>query len=570
LLQENTIDEFDKNNPAVSVGITEKIKKQRIYGAVQDHTGHNLSDAKITLYVNKKIPVVSKPNTTNTDSQGMFVIDDAPENAKLVYVEHDLYLPEFCEIIPNKYFYCQLSQINYQSLCEKSGGVWKRNKCKCDEKNGMFYNNDTYRCSLPDVVGLEQRTLQLGDEQEAILKRDMVLVKSDDAITMTNVTVVDFYNPNKKIKGQVVCYENDGSCIETSKEGKVFFTQYHLVTETVTPIISVKPSDEYHCDAPIDINKISAELQNKLILGTELSDLKTDAEFEYLVRCKKRCTAKDLKKLHKVTECYQKGDGEYEVLKCTDGYRPTQNKDRCIEINDDVQEEEIEISDAEQCKNSGGTWNGKKCDCDKHSRLKYVKELNLCECDSSEMLYSVQLKKCVLLSEKCVETGGTWENNTCLCDAGKDLIYDDLLKVCVPWRGDVSLEDLKIYAPEKEPNFSIKDDDNPFIIRDGVIVSDIVNKREISKQKIVDSVSVLNNIKLKMDVSVWKNEDGKFNTARLASDAAAGVVLGTAGGLISNKLIKKSQIKKGFEGIGCYVAGQEVADYGDQFTVGLR
>ena len=83
-------------------------------------------------------------------------------------------------------------------------------------------------------------------------------------------------------------------------------------------------------------------------------------------------------------------------------------------------------------------------------------------------------------------------------------------------------------------------------------------------------MSVLSGLEDTLDVSVWKNADGKFNTARLASDATAGVVLGTAGGLISNRLIKKNQIKKGFDGISCYVGGQIVADYGDQFTVGMK
>lgn len=95
-------------------------------------------------------------------------------------------------------------------------------------------------------------------------------------------------------------------------------------------------------------------------------------------------------------------------------------------------------------------------------------------------------------------------------------------------------------------------------------------KREESRGKVHESMSVLNAFKYGQEQSVWKNAEGKFNTARLASDATAGVVLGTAGGLISNKLIKKSQIKKGYEGIGCYVAGQEVAGYGDEFTVGMQ
>ncbi len=70
--------------------------------------------------------------------------------------------------------------------------------------------------------------------------------------------------------------------------------------------------------------------------------------------------------------------------------------------------------------------------------------------------------------------------------------------------------------------------------------------------------------------SVWKNADGGFNTARLASDSIAGVVLGTAGGLITSKIVKKNQLKQGFEDIKCTINGQNVADYGDTMRVGLQ
>ncbi len=91
-----------------------------------------------------------------------------------------------------------------------------------------------------------------------------------------------------------------------------------------------------------------------------------------------------------------------------------------------------------------------------------------------------------------------------------------------------------------------------------------------SERKILSAMSILNAFDAATKESVWRNKDGKFNTARLASDATAGVILGTAGGLISNKLIKKNQVKKGFENIGCYVGGQQIAEYGDEFTVGMN
>ena len=95
-------------------------------------------------------------------------------------------------------------------------------------------------------------------------------------------------------------------------------------------------------------------------------------------------------------------------------------------------------------------------------------------------------------------------------------------------------------------------------------------KARAANDKVISAMSVLNSFAAGADVSVWKTADGKFNAVRLASDATAGVVLGTAGGLISNSIIKKNQIKKGFESIVCTVGGQTVADYGDEFTVGIQ
>ena len=73
---------------------------------------------------------------------------------------------------------------------------------------------------------------------------------------------------------------------------------------------------------------------------------------------------------------------------------------------------------------------------------------------------------------------------------------------------------------------------------------------------------------LTQNLSKWKNTEGKFNTARLASDSTAAVVLGTVGGVVTAKLVKKSQVKKGFESLQCYIGGQPIAAYGDEVTIG--
>ena len=87
----------------------------------------------------------------------------------------------------------------------------------------------------------------------------------------------------------------------------------------------------------------------------------------------------------------------------------------------------------------------------------------------------------------------------------------------------------------------------------------------------VDSIiDEIDSMRSGLNVSKWKDKNGNFNTARLASDSIAGVVLGTAGGLITSNVIKKNQLNNGFDDIHCTVGGQTVADYGDEFKVGLQ
>lgn len=94
--------------------------------------------------------------------------------------------------------------------------------------------------------------------------------------------------------------------------------------------------------------------------------------------------------------------------------------------------------------------------------------------------------------------------------------------------------------------------------------------RERLTKQISDAAQELKSISDGFGQSRWKTADGNFNGARLASDSIAGVVLGTTGGLVTGKVIKKNQIKKGFENIKCVVGGQTVADFGDDFVVGQQ
>ena len=92
----------------------------------------------------------------------------------------------------------------------------------------------------------------------------------------------------------------------------------------------------------------------------------------------------------------------------------------------------------------------------------------------------------------------------------------------------------------------------------------------VPDQKQIDDARTLLQSKLnamRENASVWKDADGNFNKARLASDMTAGVVLGTVGGVVSGVVIKKKQLEKGFDVLHCTVGGQVVADWGDEFKV---
>lgn len=106
------------------------------------------------------------------------------------------------------------------------------------------------------------------------------------------------------------------------------------------------------------------------------------------------------------------------------------------------------------------------------------------------------------------------------------------------------------------------------VVSIGVMNTDVGIDVSYQENSIDLQYSKLDNLRREFGLSVWRDENGNFNTARLVSDSIAGVVLGTVGGIVTSKLVKKNQLKKGFEDIGCYVGGQSVAGYGDEFYVG--
>ncbi|MBO7559835.1 MAG: hypothetical protein J6T27_01615 [Alphaproteobacteria bacterium] len=132
------------------------------------------------------------------------------------------------------------------------------------------------------------------------------------------------------------------------------------------------------------------------------------------------------------------------------------------------------------------------------------------------------------------------DNKTCVCNDDKNMEYDGSKCIC------------------KDRNKEVKDGkceySEAYI---AILISGLDSKYDTLSTTIGG-----------FEKNVWRDADGNFNTARLASDSIAGVVLGTVGGIVTANLVKKAQVKQGFEDIGCYIGGQSVADYGDEFNVG--
>ncbi len=98
----------------------------------------------------------------------------------------------------------------------------------------------------------------------------------------------------------------------------------------------------------------------------------------------------------------------------------------------------------------------------------------------------------------------------------------------------------------------------------------IATMQSASRLKIKRAWTRLNAMSDDFKVSVWRDKQGNFNTARLASDSIAAVVLGTTGALVTSHIVKKNQLSSGLDDIQCTVGGQVVASFGDEFSIGIQ
>ena len=232
------------------------------------------------------------------------------------------------------------------------------------------------------------------------------------------------------------------------------------------------------------------------------------------------------------------------------------------------------------CTQSGGAWSNNACACDENKNLKTENDICVCisadfERDASNNCVKTDLAQ---QRERCAAAGNDvayWENNSCRC-RNVDMIWQNDRCVINP---DKAICDNMVDAKWLGGRCVCNDDDYEYrngkcVKTDKTVAREAAAKltadQNASRGKITTLSTTLKEMQEGFKVTVWRNEDGTFNTTRLASDSIAAVVLGTTGGLVTSHVVKKNQVNKGFDDIQCTVGGQSVAGWGDEFRVGIQ
>ncbi len=255
-----------------------------------------------------------------------------------------------------------------------------------------------------------------------------------------------------------------------------------------------------------------------------------------------------------------------------------------------------------ECVDKAMTWNGKKCvkksgttceevykgneeaiACCNNSDSSWNSDLKKCECTDENKVWDSKLKKCVANATPvttCTPSDCYLSiNQTVRCNNGNYWKSNERINICKE-----QLTTLNTCSDLQSKITSCQDVNciNNIIGRIDAyneLIQKVCGGANVPTPVPADNTAQINVAKstissffssAESSASVWKDKDGNFNTARLASDLTAGVVLGTVGGVVSGVVIKKKQVEKGFDALHCTVGGQTVADWGDIFNVGLR
>jgi len=269
--------------------------------------------------------------------------------------------------------------------------------------------------------------------------------------------------------------------------------------------------------------------------------------------------------------CTQTGwDVKVTAAACKNGYKPSTDGYSCVAHTST--KKQVTDNNEKKCESSGGRYVNGKCVCDVNKNL--VVSDGKCVC-LNETDFEYNGIECVLtniaaLKQKCESasaSGAVWDNvnNKCNCN-NTGYVFSGT--TCIDSYAEAKEKCFVIVGAVFNNNECKCSDTDKVINEYGTEC--VYSDTYYAKAKIKKSIEFVDKYRGTLDTSVWKDRHGDFNTSRLASDSIAGVVVGTAGGLITSSVVKKKQVEKGFEDIKCTIGGQTVADFGDEFNVGIK
>ena len=275
------------------------------------------------------------------------------------------------------------------------------------------------------------------------------------------------------------------------------------------------------------------------------------------------------------------------------GVNGCKKKQSVIDDENRRRQEEANQKLKSACEESGGSWANNQCACDNAKNLKVSNNVCVClddvnykrngdRCDLTDAAALQQ--KC--LSESSVASGAYWDdvNKQCRCTNqqyswnGSICDMNPAILKCLQITGaNWNYTTNQCYCVEVGKVINAEQtacvDANAASSGNGSSASassEVTITQNRARENISSAVAKIEDIKSGLKLTVWRDEEGNFNTSRLLSDSIAGVVLGTAGGLITSNVVKKNQVENGFEDIQCTVGGQVVAGWGDEFRVGIQ
>ena len=429
---------------------------------------------------------------------------------------------------------------NRPTKCQQSGGTWEDGTCVCEADKLLKTSGDVCDCTDSD---------------------ETIMTKSEDKCIYTVAAMDCLVSGGNFGKGICNCDANKG--LVDDKAGKTCKCKGFYIPEYMT-VPGIDGGIIKQCNAPQ--NQQDCESENARDSGAVWS---VDED---------RCTCTGMRGNNQINENRYYWDGKSKICVPIVGY------EECI--TKDAKESGAEWSDTErECQCS--TQNVANSETATPETYEWILANKKCEpragwlnCKaaigiSSSMgqpKWDGESFRCM-----CMESGYYWpthettecqqtdERQLCNSDEAKNsgAVWNESIGKCECSASGSTWNHGRVKCECNNTDYEIQ------LVGDvyKCVLTDAAKQRQNAESEIEQIAVKLNKVRDSLSVSVWKNKEGNFNTSRLISDGVAAVVLGTAGVVITSNIVKKNQIKYGFEDLKCHIGGQPVAEYGDAFRV---